>query len=217
MRFQAWRVATEHANRPAKFIRICMFDMTLPPTFIQRGRATFPIIGIFSEPIEKDLIPKALSTRLYVDIQAPDVIEQIVSGVRREKITPQLTDALLAHRWHSYPDREMGLEFWPRMGTLANPFACYEGLEYQEQFRFRLPPCIGSRGTPAKESRNFSGLNRRTVSTFHCFFTAGVVGAGQSASVMIPTDHTRGPSIVVGGSDSNGQVHELRLSVPWVT
>ena len=43
--------------------------------------ASFPIIGIFPEPIDRSLIPSALATRLYVTLQDPDWAEKVAAGV----------------------------------------------------------------------------------------------------------------------------------------
>jgi hypothetical protein len=42
----------------------------------------FPLIGIFPKPIDRDKIPSAIATRLYVDLRSTNWAEQVVAGVR---------------------------------------------------------------------------------------------------------------------------------------
>lgn len=41
----------------------------------------FPLIGIFPEPLDRELIPSAIATRLYVSLQAPDWADRVAAGV----------------------------------------------------------------------------------------------------------------------------------------
>lgn len=49
---------------------------------------SFPIIGIFLEPIENELVPPAIRTRLYTDISAPDWVERVRAGVEGRAPAP---------------------------------------------------------------------------------------------------------------------------------
>lgn len=86
---------------------------------LELGRGTFPLMGISPEPIDKELIPKALSTRLYVTLSAPNALQDIVDGVEGQKTVAPQPVAPIALRWHqtSFPS-ELGLEFWPQLGSL---------------------------------------------------------------------------------------------------
>jgi hypothetical protein len=45
----------------------------------------FPIIGIFPRPIDRSLIPSSIATRLYVNTQSKDWVEQVVDGVKKQR------------------------------------------------------------------------------------------------------------------------------------
>jgi TIR domain len=86
-----------------------------------RGQV-FPLIGIFVEHIDKELIPSAIATRLYVNIESDDWLERVRSGV--EGVTPNVPavrvapEAIKLHRDVSgYP---LVVEARPRTG-LWNP------------------------------------------------------------------------------------------------
>lgn len=56
--------------------------------------STFPLIGIFPEPLERQLIPSAIATRLYVDLRDPAWADQIAQGLAGTRIGPDLTDTV---------------------------------------------------------------------------------------------------------------------------
>jgi hypothetical protein len=80
--------------------------------------STFPLIGIFVEQVDKQLIPAAIATRLYVNIEAQDWLERVRSGVecalpnsRAEAIAP------VATKLYRNQDRyELIVEARPRAG-----------------------------------------------------------------------------------------------------
>lgn len=59
-----------------------------------RARGDFPIIGIFSEPIDRMLIPSAIATRKYVNLRDPDWMNEIRRSLtggpahQRPEVTP---------------------------------------------------------------------------------------------------------------------------------
>ncbi len=82
----------------------------------------FPLIGIFAEQIDRQLIPAAISTRLYVSIESKEWVERVRSGV--EGAPPVLShDAIGPVATKLYRNQgtyELIVEARPRTG-LWNP------------------------------------------------------------------------------------------------
>jgi len=57
---------------------------------LDRRGVAYPLIGIFVEEVDQELVPAAIKTRLYVSITRSDWLERVGSGVNREepKIPP---------------------------------------------------------------------------------------------------------------------------------
>lgn len=90
-----------------------------------RGSA-FPIIGIFPKPIDRKHIPSALATRLYVNLNSRDWVDQIVAGVQQLPLSDPVTSIEpFVYRAHKLPN-QIVLEIRPRSGrwypcTIAVP------------------------------------------------------------------------------------------------
>ncbi len=86
-----------------------------------RGTA-FPLIGIFTEQIDNSIVPSAIATRLYVNVESADWIERVRSSV--EGVAPEISThrvgpvAIKLHR--SNPGYPLVVEARPRTG-LWNP------------------------------------------------------------------------------------------------
>jgi len=88
---------------------------------------TFPVIGLFSGPVDTDLIPAAIRTRLYVSLTDPDWKERILAAaegrnpsIQRNPIQPfQLT----IHPGSPASGNKLAIEVRPRAGTWAPFFA----------------------------------------------------------------------------------------------
>jgi hypothetical protein len=78
---------------------------------------TFPIIGIFFEPIEPQLVPPAIRIRLYTDISAPDWADRVKAGVQgRQPAGTSETLAPFIVAKHIRPNGEIVIEVRPRAG-----------------------------------------------------------------------------------------------------
>lgn len=79
-----------------------------------RGQ-TFPIIGIFPEQLDRSLIPSAIATRLWVSLQHPGWVEQVVAGV--EGVAPEVSTNVAPYiiSQHSEGDKTV-IEIRPRGG-----------------------------------------------------------------------------------------------------
>lgn len=59
----------------------------------------YPILGIFTEPIDRELVPGVIATRLYVSIRDFNWVEQIKAGVERRApllASPQVPEYFVA-------------------------------------------------------------------------------------------------------------------------
>lgn len=86
----------------------------------------FPVIALFPAPVETDLIPAGIKTRLFVSLTDPDWKERIVAAV--EKRTSRITKtqvrpyALTIHKLgKEHGDKRFAIEVRPRAGTWS-PF-----------------------------------------------------------------------------------------------
>jgi hypothetical protein len=86
----------------------------------------FPLIGLFPGPVDRDLIPAGIRTRLFVSTTDPDWKERIVAAI--EGRDPQIARSVMepyAIKLHEIPESEVGfryaIEIRPRAGTWA-PF-----------------------------------------------------------------------------------------------
>lgn len=78
--------------------------------------AEFPLIGIFSAPIDRALIPSAIATRLYVNLRQSNWARLVADGVekRRPSAATGIIDPFIS-RVHSVNGQEV-LEVRPRSG-----------------------------------------------------------------------------------------------------
>jgi len=98
------------------------FAYALDRALEQRG-SDFPIIALFPASIDKELIPAAIKTRLYVSITDPDWKERVIAAV--QKRSPAITKTLVepyAVAVHQ-PREQPVIEVRPRSGTWS-PFIC---------------------------------------------------------------------------------------------
>lgn len=74
--------------------------------------ATFPIVGLFQGPVDREVIPAGIRVRLYVSLTDPDWIERVVAAVEgrelaiaRSQVPPYSIEVHpysdLAHRHHA--------------------------------------------------------------------------------------------------------------------
>lgn len=79
-----------------------------------RGQ-TFPIIGIFPEPLDRSIIPSAIATRLWVSLRDPGWAAQVAAGARGER--PEVSTNVAPYILSRYQDgdREV-MEVRPRSG-----------------------------------------------------------------------------------------------------
>lgn len=82
----------------------------------------FPVIALFPAPVDTDLIPAGIKTRLFVSLTDPDWKERIVAVVERRQphiTVPQVEPYALTI--HKLGDERYAIEVRPRAGTWA-PF-----------------------------------------------------------------------------------------------
>ncbi|MBJ7440550.1 MAG: toll/interleukin-1 receptor domain-containing protein [Sphingopyxis sp.] len=94
---------------------------------LRQGRNSFPLIGIFPQPIDRSLIPSAIATRLYVNLTAPDWKEQIIEGAARAKLDRTAAPpSPLGYQLH-HMEKWTVLEVWPRAGNWCPFFVRVSG------------------------------------------------------------------------------------------
>ena len=86
----------------------------------------FPVIALFPAPVDTDLIPAGIKTRLFVSLTDPDWKERIVAAVEKRQPSiakPQVEPyALTIHKLgKQHGDKRYAIEVRPRGGTWA-PF-----------------------------------------------------------------------------------------------
>jgi len=98
------------------------FAYALDRSLEKRG-GDFPIIALFPASIDKELIPAAIKTRLFVSITDPDWKERVTAAVQRR--SPSITKAQVepyAITVHKSGEQQV-IEVRPRGGTWS-PFVC---------------------------------------------------------------------------------------------
>jgi hypothetical protein len=83
---------------------------------LRTRESAFPIIGIFPEPLDRELIPSAIATRLYVSLREVDWAKRVAGGA---KLTvPQYQPrAISPHYLHATQEGEnLIIELRPRAG-----------------------------------------------------------------------------------------------------
>ena len=108
------------------------FAYALDRALHTRGSA-FPVMALFPAPVDPDLIPAGIKTRLFVSLTDPDWKERIVAAVeeRQPSITkPEVEPYALTI--HELGDERYAIEVRPRGGTWA-PFVA--GIPMGEKIR----------------------------------------------------------------------------------
>lgn len=112
------------------------FAWALDRALKKRG-SNFPIIALFPGPVDNELIPAGIKTRLFVSITDPDWKERIVAAIegRQASITkPQIEPyALTIHK----NGEEYTIEVRPRAGTWS-PFLAAIPIDEKEAVSPRL-------------------------------------------------------------------------------
>jgi hypothetical protein len=81
----------------------------------------FPLIGLVPGPVDRSLLPPAIGTRLYINLNDPTWRDQVFDAVVRQKSEPD-TRPVNPFGFQEHLDQSTpAIEFWPRTGTWA-PF-----------------------------------------------------------------------------------------------
>jgi hypothetical protein len=111
----------------------------------QRGNR-FPVIGLFPGSVDKDLIPPAIKTRLFVSLSDPDWKERVNAAVEgRLHNSSQIAVQPFEVVTHPFPDGAVIYEMRPRAGTWSPPIA---GVPISEQQIVQSSMMFGPRGRP---------------------------------------------------------------------
>jgi TIR domain-containing protein len=164
---EAWAIiATQNSlgSEPCKEEVAYALDRALN----SRGQ-TFPLIGIFTASVDKELIPSAIKTRLYVSLKDTDWIERIKSSL--ENRAPNIPKPLLEPYTVDFRKTVNGknvIEIRPRAGTWA-PFFCAIPIAEKE----KVSPYIlrGAKGNiPMAGSLSASGNEESTDKNWWIMF-----------------------------------------------
>lgn len=98
----------------------------------------FPLIGVFPSSVDKELIPSAIRTRLYVSLKDGDWIERIKSALedRAPNISRPTLEPYTIEIRKTADDRN-AIELRPRAGTWA-PFVCAVPLNEKDKLKPRI-------------------------------------------------------------------------------
>jgi len=168
-----------------------------------KANGSFPLIGILPHPVDDAILPRALSTRLYVRTNTLDWEAQIadrLSGTRSGGAIPEPSPVGFACHEH---DGLKFVEVWPRTGTWSPTSAMAPADQNCQVIAlYRLP-----RGRPASNfASNGSGEYRRD-NYLGCYIQEPV-DAVFSAFVIV--SEFSGHIIVAGG---DGYQWTLNLGV----
>lgn len=110
----AWAILTTEnslSSEPCQEELAYALDRTLR----ERG-AAFPLIGLFSGSFDASLIPSALATRLCVNLQDNDWVQQIKDALQGVRSGTKASPEPYGHALHKLENYQV-LEVWPRTGT----------------------------------------------------------------------------------------------------
>ncbi|MGR3376781.1 toll/interleukin-1 receptor domain-containing protein [Salipiger abyssi] len=185
----------------------------------RQGRMNFPLIGILPESVAPELLPKAISTRLYVDLNDPSAIQQVADGVSGKKSKKMSRTEPIQIRWHhDVAGNQLGLEFWPSMGSFSDVFVAYKEVPELANPSPSLmawsAPAVGPRNNPNFDLRNSNGVRPGRRDGFRAFLANVAVAYGQSASAIVPRCVSPGTTVLVGGTDASGNTMFLETKIP---
>ncbi len=110
----------------------------------------FPVIGLFLNSINEDLIPSGIKTRLYVSITDPDWKERIIAAAEKRSIEISKTNITPYYlKVHTVVNRDMqfAIEMRPRAGVWA-PFIA--AIPKEEKTMVDPQIMIGPRNIPTR-------------------------------------------------------------------
>ena len=123
------------------------FAYALDRALNSRGQ-NFPVIGLFLGPIDQDLIPAGIRTRLYVSTTDPDWKERIVAAAegRAHQIERQNVQPFYLKIHSNQPgNKQFAIEVRPRAGVWAPFIAC---ISMNEKESVQPNIMIGPRDVP---------------------------------------------------------------------
>ena len=83
--------------------------------------AGFPLIGIVPGSVDRKLLPKAITTRIFVNLRDDDWINRVVAGVKKEHpAEPELDVDEFGCDFREL-NGKYTLEVWPRLGSWGAP------------------------------------------------------------------------------------------------
>lgn len=182
---------------------------------LRQGRMNFPLIGIFPEHVDPALIPKAISSRLYVPLSAPTALQDILDAVDGKKTQSTTALASIGICWHQTGfGSGLALEFWPRLGSFSRTFVAYSGLPQSYRPSPALAPRIGTRGSPSLTSAMCSNVRIGSKDNYAIISAGDHVAHGQSASVLLPMGLGPEARMIVGGIDASGLEQAVEVPLP---
>jgi hypothetical protein len=113
-RCDAWAIFTTAASLKSE---PCQEELAIALDRALRARSiSLPLIGIFAEKIDRELISSAIATRLYVNLTDPDWLDRIVADLTGSpKPKPGLVEPYVILT-HDRPDGRITFEIRPRTG-----------------------------------------------------------------------------------------------------
>ncbi len=117
---------------------------------LSRRGQKFPVIGLFPESVDSDLIPAAIRTRLFVSMTDPDWKERVKAAVegRPHKVSKVVIEPYMLHVHHNQQQvsaNAIAIEVRPRAGVWA-PFFAAIPIEDRESVDPEI--MIGPAGVP---------------------------------------------------------------------
>lgn len=148
------------------------FAYALDRALNSRGQ-DYPVIGLFLGPIDDDLIPAGIRTRLYVSSTDPDWKERIVAATegRAHKIFTQEVEPYYLHVHKNQHNKEnYVIEVRPRAGVWAPFIAC---IPLDEKEKVNPSIMIGPRDVPTGSGMLVNSSSGPTSDNTFWFMSAG--------------------------------------------
>jgi hypothetical protein len=117
----------------------------------------FPLIGIFTEPIDRSLIPSAIATRLYVTLQDPQWAAKVADGASNRRTQTDAAPLLPYHvQLHKAASGGTVLEVRPRSGRWYPFLAAVPAAERSSLLRVEHGPFGALPGATITSQNDFT-------------------------------------------------------------
>jgi TIR domain len=194
-RSDAWAIAVSKHSLESQ---ACQEELAIALDRALRSRGdTFPLIGIFLEPIDTALVPPAIRTRLYVDLHDKDWAKRVAAGVSGQPAAIDRPSVAPFECTKHARGSAVIIELRPRAGRW---YPCIAAIPKEERHLFSAA-CISPRGVVPP---GYVSLNVASGENGPYFFYR--IGQEANPATSLFLEFSRQPSFLIAGSEAEQYV-----------